>query len=49
MAISIVSTIHTLTSHILHSIHNQGIFITFPLLPLLLPEGRTLPPLVQSV
>ena len=44
MAIIIVSTIHTLTSHILHSIHNQGIFIEFPVSPLLLPEGRTLLP-----
>ena len=44
MAIIIVNTIHTLTSHILHSIHNQGIFIEFPVLPLLLPEGRTLLP-----
>ena len=44
MAIIIVSTIHTLTSLILHSIHNQGIFIEFPVLPLLLPEGRTLLP-----
>ena len=24
--------IHTLTSHILHNIHNQGIFIEFPVL-----------------
>ena len=44
MAISIVSTIHTLTSHILHNIHNQGIFIAFPVLPLLSLKGRTLLP-----
>ena len=49
MAISIVSTIHTLTSHILHNIHNQGMFIAFPVLPLLSLKGRTLLPGVQSV
>ena len=27
-----VKAIHTLTSHILHNIHNQGIFIEFPVL-----------------
>ena len=32
--------IHTLTSHILHSIHNQGIFIKFPVLLLQLLECK---------
>ena len=31
-AIAVITTkpMHTLTSHILHSIHRQGIFIVFP-------------------
>ena len=37
-------TIHTLTSHILHNIHNQGIFIEFPVLLLQLLECKTLLP-----
>ena len=36
--------IHTLTSHILHSIHNQGIFIEFPVLLLQLSAFETLLP-----
>ena len=39
-----VRTIHTLTSHILHNIHNQGIFIEFPVLLLQLLTCKTLPP-----
>ena len=30
MATITTKPIHTLTSHILHNIHNQGIFIEFP-------------------
>ena len=36
--------IHTLTSHILHNIHNQGNFIEFPVLLLQLPTFGTLSP-----
>ena len=36
-----VKTMHTLTSHILH---NQGIFIEFPVLPLQLLTCKTLLP-----
>ena len=39
-----VKTMHNLTSHILHNIHNQGIFIEFPVLPLQLPTCKTLLP-----
>ena len=39
-----VKTIHTLTSHSLHNIHNQGIFIEFPVLPLQLLTCKTLLP-----
>ena len=39
-----VKTIHTLTSHILHNIHSQGIFIEFPgLLQQLLTYKTLLP------
>ena len=37
-----VKTMQTLTSHILHNIHNQGIFIEFPVLPLQLLACKTL-------
>ena len=36
--------IHTLTSHILHNIHNQGIFIVFPESPQQLSAFETLLP-----
>ena len=36
--------IHTLTSHISHNIHNQGIFIEFPVLLLQLLTCKTLLP-----
>ena len=39
-----VKTMHTLTSRILHNIHNQGIFIEFPVLPLQLLTCKTLLP-----
>ena len=39
-----VKTIHTLTLHILHNIHNQGIFIEFPGLLQQLLAYKTLPP-----
>ena len=39
-----VKTIHTLTSHILHNIHGQGIFIEFPGLLRQLLVYKTLPP-----
>ena len=32
MATTTVNAIHTLTSHILHNKHNQGIFIEFSIL-----------------
>ena len=41
--------IHTLTSHILHSIHNQGIFTEFLVLPLLLSTFETLLPQALSL
>ena len=44
IATIIVRTIHTLTSHILNNIHNQGIFIEFPVLPLQLLTCKTLLP-----
>ena len=34
--------LRTLTSHILHNIHNQGIFIEFPVLLLQLLACKTL-------
>ena len=39
-----IKTIHTLTSHILHNIHSQGIFIEFPGLLQQLLADKTLPP-----
>ena len=36
--------LYTLTSHILHNIHNQGIFIEFPVLLLQLLTRKTLLP-----
>ena len=39
-----VKTIHILISHSLHNIHNQGIFIEFPVLPLQLLTCKTLLP-----
>ena len=39
-----VRPIHTLMSHILHNIHNQGIFIEFPVLLLQLLAYKTLLP-----
>ena len=44
MAAKITKPIHTLTSHILHNIHNQGIFTGFPVLLLLLSTFETLLP-----
>ena len=41
--------IHTLTSHILHSIHNQGIFTEYFVLSLLLSTFETLLPLALSL
>ena len=37
-------SLYTLTSHILHNIHNQGIFIGFPVLLLQLSTFGTLLP-----
>ena len=39
-----IKTIHSLTSHILHNIHSQGIFIEFPGLLQRLLADKTLPP-----
>ena len=39
-----VRTVHALASHILHNIHNQGIFIEFPVLLQQLLECKTLLP-----
>ena len=44
MATITTKPIHTLTSHILHSIHNQGIFTEFPVLLLQLSAFETLLP-----
>ena len=40
----LLSELYTLTSHILHNIHNQGIFIEFPVLLLQSLECKTLLP-----
>ena len=44
MATITTKPIHTLTLHILHNIHNQGIFIKFPVLLLQLSTFGTLLP-----
>ena len=44
MATTITRPIHTITSHILHNIHNQGIFIEFPVLLQQLSAFETLLP-----
>ena len=44
MATITTRPIHTLTSHILHNIHNQGIFIEFPVLLQQLSTFETLLP-----
>ena len=44
MAAKITKPIHTLTSHILHSIHNQGIFTEYFVLLQLLSTFETLLP-----
>ena len=49
IATIIVKAIHTLTSHILHNIHNQGIFIEFPVSLLQWPVYKTLLSEVQLV
>ena len=46
---SIVRAMHTLTSHSLHNIHNQGIFIVFLVLPLQLLICKTSLPLVLLI
>ena len=44
MAMITTTPIHTLTSHILHNMHSQGIFIEFPVLLLqLLTDETSLP------
>ena len=49
MATNITKPIHTLTSHILHSTHNQGIFTEYFVLSLLLSTFETLLPYALSV
>ena len=44
MATITTKPIHTLTLHILHSIHNQGIFTEFPVLLLQSSTFETLLP-----
>ena len=44
MAAKITKPIHTLTLHILHSIHNQGIFTEYFVLSPLLSTFETLLP-----